>query len=340
MALAGRTFPLVAVSRAWSVVGHRLDLRFQSSTAGLALSKRGHRDSGLYDSLPGPRLEFGCVRPAKCRSGFDGCRPIGRRERLDIAPPRALAPDRFASGRRMVSGLFALSVGCGIARPHRPAGRGNTCVARLQPASLRSQCPGQCALRVVAGTGSGARRDSAPGPMRSRTNFGTLASMNRIRQTFYLLMMSGLAQVLTSCAPKANEAPLNSQFFSRVQVLGTRGTGLGQFNKPRSVALDRQDNLFVVDMTGRVQKFSHEGRLRLSWPMPQTDKGKPKGMCRDAQGNIVVLEPHYSRVNHFSTDGKLARQWGDHGTNAGQLAFPRAVAVDEKGNVFVSEYGL
>ena len=164
--------------------------------------------------------------------------------------------------------------------------------------------------------------------------------MNRTRQTFYLVMMSGLAQVLTSCAPKANEAQLNSQFFSSVQVLGTRGTGLGQFNKPRSVALDLQDNLFVVDMTGRVQKFSSDGRFLLSWQMPQTDKGKPKGMCRDAEGNIVVLEPHYSRVNHFSTDGKLFRQWGHHGTNAGELAFPRAVVVDAKGHVFVSEYGL
>ena len=164
--------------------------------------------------------------------------------------------------------------------------------------------------------------------------------MNGTRQTFCLLLLVGLTHVLTSCRPKTNDAPLNSQFFSRVQVMGTRGTGLGQLNKPRSVAVDLEDNLFVVDMTGRVQKFSPDGRFLLSWQMPQTEKGKPKGMCRDAEGNIVVLEPHYSRVNHFSTDGKPARQWGQHGTNAGQLAFPRAVAVDATGHVFVSEYGL
>lgn len=153
-------------------------------------------------------------------------------------------------------------------------------------------------------------------------------------------MLAGLTQVFTGCLPTANDAQLNSQFFSRVQIIGTRGTGLGQFNKPRSVAVDAQDNLFVVDMTGRVQKFSPDGRFLLSWQMPQTDKGKPKGMCRDQKGNIVVLEPHYSRVNHFSTDGKLVEQWGQHGTNAGELAFPRSVAVDSKGNLFVSEYGL
>ncbi len=54
-------------------------------------------------------------------------------------------------------------------------------------------------------------------------------------------------------------APLDSKIFSRVEVIGTRGVGVGEFNKPRSVAVDHQDNLYVVDMTGRVQKFSPDG---------------------------------------------------------------------------------
>src|SRR5204863_95637 len=67
-----------------------------------------------------------------------------------------------------------------------------------------------------------------------------------------------------------------TKFFSAVEVIGRRGAGIGELNKPRSVALDRQDNLYVVDMTGRVQKFSPAGQFLLSWQMPQTDKGKPK----------------------------------------------------------------
>ena len=131
-----------------------------------------------------------------------------------------------------------------------------------------------------------------------------------------------------------------SKFFSGVEVIGRRGAGIGELNKPRSVTLDRQDNLYVVDMTGRVQKFSPRGEFLLSWQMPQTDKGKPKGMCRDADGNIVVLEPHYSRVNHYTPEGKLAFQWGTHGTNRGELAFPRSVAVNSRGEILVSEYGV
>jgi DNA-binding beta-propeller fold protein YncE len=136
----------------------------------------------------------------------------------------------------------------------------------------------------------------------------------------------------------ARESVIESKIFSRVQVIGSRGVGLGEFNKPRSLTVDRQDNLYVVDMTGRVQKFSPDGQFLLSWQMPQTDLGKPKGMSCDKDGNILVVEPHYQRVNHFSPDGKLVAQWGVHGTNAGQLTLPRSIAVDSHGNIFVTEY--
>lgn len=146
--------------------------------------------------------------------------------------------------------------------------------------------------------------------------------------------------LLTSCTRRATAGSesLPSQLFSRVEIIGTRGVGVGQLNKPRSVAVDLADNLYVVDMTGRVQKFSPRGEFLLSWQMPQTDLGKPKGMSRDRAGHIIVVEPHYSRVNLFGTNGHLFAQWGIRGTNAGQLSLPRAVAVDSLGEFFVSEY--
>jgi len=148
------------------------------------------------------------------------------------------------------------------------------------------------------------------------------------------------AVLLTSCSgDQRASAPVQSQFFSAVEVIGRRGTGLGEFNKPRSLALDAQDNLYVVDMTGRVQKFSPSGAYLMSWQMPQTDKGKPKGMGRDKAGDIIVVEPHYSRINQFSPDGKLMAQWGVNGTNVGQFGMPRGAAVDSHGDMFVCEYG-
>jgi ABC-type Fe3+ transport system permease subunit/DNA-binding beta-propeller fold protein YncE len=158
---------------------------------------------------------------------------------------------------------------------------------------------------------------------------------------FRILSVTFGIALLLGCSPNSgsNQAPLQSQLFSHVQLIGSRGVGVGQLNKPRSVAVDAQDNLYVVDMTGRVQKFSSNGVFLLSWQMPQTDLGKPKGMGRDRDGNIIVVEPHYQRVNFFSTAGRLVEQWGKRGTNAGELMLPRAVAVNSKDQVFVSEYG-
>lgn len=147
---------------------------------------------------------------------------------------------------------------------------------------------------------------------------------------------------LAGCSPASatGDTPVDSALFSQVRVIGSRGVGVGQLNKPRSVAVGQHDNLYVVDMTGRVQKFDTNGVFLLSWQMPQTDKGRPKGMCRDRSGDIVVIEPHYSRLNHFSPAGKLVAQWGEHGTNNGQLTLPRAAAVDSENEIFISEYGV
>ena len=147
-----------------------------------------------------------------------------------------------------------------------------------------------------------------------------------------------IGHLLTACSPQSASTNLPSRLFDHAELIGSRGTGLGQFTKPRSLALDRDDNLYVVDMTGRVQKFSPRGEMLSSWRMPETDLGKPKGMCRDTNGNIVIVEPHYQRVNHFAPDGALVEQWGSHGTNLGQLVLPRSVAVNSHGDIFVSEY--
>ena len=155
----------------------------------------------------------------------------------------------------------------------------------------------------------------------------------------------GMAAVLiwvgigAGCGGDAEIAPsLESHFFSAVQATGGKGTGVGQFNKPRSVAVGPNDDVFAVDMTGRVQRFDSSGRYLNFWQMQETERGRPKGMGRDGDGLIIVLEPHYARVNHFTPDGELVFQWGMRGAEPGKLAFPRAVACHSSGDLFVTEF--
>jgi hypothetical protein len=122
-----------------------------------------------------------------------------------------------------------------------------------------------------------------------------------INWSFVLCCWPFALLLLTACSPPdtPDTRSLDSKLFSHAQVIGDRGGGAGQFNKPRSVGLDGDDNIFVIDITGRVQKFSPTGEFLLSWQMPETDKGKAKGMDTDRDGNVLLIEPHYMRVNHF-----------------------------------------
>jgi ABC-type Fe3+ transport system permease subunit/DNA-binding beta-propeller fold protein YncE len=177
----------------------------------------------------------------------------------------------------------------------------------------------------------------------NRASFPCPPLEERARERRFTNRFSLVAALLliTSCSiQQSNHVAIESKLFDAVQVIGTRGTALGQLNKPRAVAVDANDNLYVVDMTARIQKFSPDGKFLLSWQLTHTEKGKPKGMDRDKNGNIILVEPHYQRVNHFTTEGKLVSQWGVKGTNVGELAFPRSVAVNSHGNLYITEYSL
>jgi DNA-binding beta-propeller fold protein YncE len=150
----------------------------------------------------------------------------------------------------------------------------------------------------------------------------------------------GCGALLASCGGGPSGDGIGSAIFSEVRVIGGLGNGPGQFVKPRSIAVDRDDNVYVCDMTGRVQKFDPDGNYLLQWQMPETERGRPKGMALDHVGNIVVVEPHYSRINHFTTEGNLVSQWGTHGREQGELSFPRAVAFTPDGSAFVSEFQI
>lgn len=169
------------------------------------------------------------------------------------------------------------------------------------------------------------------------------------------LAVLGLGGFLCGCGPgetagsakgAASEAAapaperLDDALFESVRIVGGRGTGPGRFLKPRSVAVDGEGSLFVVDMTGRVQRFDREGRWSGAWQMPETDNGRAKGMAIAPGGGLWVVEPHYHRVNLYDGAGVLQARWGVHGTNTGEFWFPRAIAPGANGDCFVSEYGV
>ena len=126
------------------------------------------------------------------------------------------------------------------------------------------------------------------------------------------------------------------------QVWGRRGLTDGRFQKPRAMAIDAKDRLYIVDMTARIQVFDREGHFLHGWRMPEWEHGRPTGLTISNDGNLMVADTHYFRVVTFTPDGELLEDrtiGGTAGMNPGEFGFVTDAVQDSQGNYYVAEYG-
>lgn len=143
---------------------------------------------------------------------------------------------------------------------------------------------------------------------------------------------------------------------------GRRGFSPGRFLKPRAITIDQQDNLYIVDTTGRIQVFDSEGLFLRQWKTPQTQNGRPTGLhftsgapsagilaAPTSQSNdhtldssrLLVADTHYYRMLSYTPDGKEMEQeniGGTAGFGPGEFAFVTDIACDQFGARYIGEY--
>lgn len=124
-----------------------------------------------------------------------------------------------------------------------------------------------------------------------------------------------------------------------IGVFGSVGLGPGSFHYPRAITVDPVGSLFVVDKSGRVQRFSADGVYQTSWRMPDTSAGFPVGLSHHPDGRIFVADTHCHRISVFDRDGNPAGAFGSVGTGDAEFLLPTDVTFDAAGNIYVSEYG-
>jgi sugar lactone lactonase YvrE len=123
-------------------------------------------------------------------------------------------------------------------------------------------------------------------------------------------------------------------------VWGRRGISDGRFQKPRAMAIDAQDRIYVVDMTARIQVFDSDGRFLRGWQTPDHQFGKPTGLSVTRDGRILVADTHYYRVLVYSPQGELLKiLGGTPGQRPGEFGLVTDAVEDSQGNLYVGEYG-
>jgi len=124
-----------------------------------------------------------------------------------------------------------------------------------------------------------------------------------------------------------------------VNVFGGTGRGRGEFMYPRAIDIAPDGSLFIVDKTGRIQRFDPEGKFLGAFQMPRVEAGKTIGLICATNCNLYVAYTHYHRVLIFSHDGKIIGEFGRFGQEEGCFIYPTDVAFSGDGRIFVSEYG-
>lgn len=123
-------------------------------------------------------------------------------------------------------------------------------------------------------------------------------------------------------------------------IIGERGKGPAQFEKPRALAVSPLDStLVVIDRQGRVQVFDADGEFVREWLMPEIEKGTPTGCSLDAQNSLAIADTHYHRIMIYNLEGELQQQFGEYGGEPGQMIYPTDVVRDEEGDFYITEYG-
>lgn len=130
-------------------------------------------------------------------------------------------------------------------------------------------------------------------------------------------------------------------------ILDGRGHLLGVLAPPSTITTHATQLYVAVDPTtgkvyasdrlaGQVYVYGADGSYERRFTAPDALAGwQPLALAFDADGNLYVSDAAgtIQRVHEFAPDGTLVR---DFGTTSG-LDFPNGIAVDDAGNVYVSD---
>src|SRR3984957_10245869 len=74
-------------------------------------------------------------------------------------------------------------------------------------------------------------------------------------------------------------------------VWGRRGVQNGDMVRPRAIAIDDQDRLYIVDYTARIQVYDRDGKyLGKTWTTPDYRNGRPGGLSIARGGTPLVSD--------------------------------------------------
>jgi len=125
---------------------------------------------------------------------------------------------------------------------------------------------------------------------------------------------------------------------------GRTGEGDGEFLLPTDVAFDRAGHIYVAEYGGndRISKFTADLKFVLAFGHGDEEREglvRPAGMAFDKRDRLWVADACQHRIRGYDTDGTLRAEFGEIGSEPGQLRYPYDITVLPDGTLLVCEYG-
>jgi uncharacterized protein YmfQ (DUF2313 family)/DNA-binding beta-propeller fold protein YncE len=113
---------------------------------------------------------------------------------------------------------------------------------------------------------------------------------------------------------------------------GSFGSEDGKFNSPGSLAIDSNNNLYIVDIDNfRVQKFNSDGVFISKFLVSAV-----YGIAINSKENVYLADGT-SRIYIYDNNGNFLRYIGSTvGTEDGKLDYPRYIAIDKSDKIYIS----
>lgn len=131
-------------------------------------------------------------------------------------------------------------------------------------------------------------------------------------------------------------------FDAQGRVLRSWGKGL--YTIPHSIRVDPDGNVWTVDSgSSQVYKFSPQGRQLLHIDVGEMPDKKSafRGTADIAfapDGNLLIADGYgNARILEYTPDGRRVGEFGKPGHGPGELHLPHAVAIDERGIIYVGD---
>jgi DNA-binding beta-propeller fold protein YncE len=139
-----------------------------------------------------------------------------------------------------------------------------------------------------------------------------------------------------------------SETGAYLNQFGKAGTGLGEFKTPTGIAANpTSGDLYVTDWEeSRVQEFSPAGRPLTewqTWSKSHSSLSNPTEIAIAASGELYIADQYGDAVSEWTLPEaggatlSYGSQFGSYGTGEGQFHKPAGVAVDGKGDIWVTD---